>query len=167
MGNIAGVKRDFKGLEKRRLKGLKLRGEGIKRSEVARRLGVTRHAVRQWEKQVEEGGKESVLWNGRAGRLPRLTESQVEELTCMLIEGPMKHGFDTPIWTCRRVAKLIEKKFWIHYHPNHVWKILRRIGFSVQKPIRRAKERDEKAISSWKKRRWLKVKKKPKKSEER
>ncbi|WP_341271202.1 winged helix-turn-helix domain-containing protein [Leptospira noguchii] len=46
-------------------------------------------------------------------------------------------------------------------------KILRRIGFSVQKPIRRAKERDEKAISNWKKHRWLKIKKKPKKSEER
>ncbi|WP_367946798.1 helix-turn-helix domain-containing protein, partial [Leptospira santarosai] len=43
-------------------------------------------------------------------------------------------------WTCRRVGKLIEKKFWIHYHPDHVWKILRRIGFSVQKPIRRAKD---------------------------
>lgn len=159
-----GSQRDFKALEKRRLKGLRLLRAGIEPRVIAKKLGVTRQSVERWKKKFDEGGQAALLWNGRAGRMPRMNGKQLDQLRQMLIEGPEKNGFDTPIWTCRRVATLIRNKFSIKYHHDHVWKILHGIGFSVQKPIRRARERDEKAIANWKSRRWPNIKKKPKNS---
>ena len=79
----------------------------------------------------------------------------------MLREGPTAHGFATDLWTLERVAVVIEETTGVAYHPGHVWKLLKRMGWSVQRPARRAVERDDKAVAVWRAERWPKVKKTP------
>lgn len=79
----------------------------------------------------------------------------------MLLEGPLAAGFPTDLWTLTRVAQVIERHFGVKYHPGHVWRILRDLGWSPQKPERRARERDEEAIERWRKEDWPRIRKKP------
>lgn len=82
-------------------------------------------------------------------------------LTRKLLAGPEKLGYDTPLWTAQRVAVVIEQEFGVRYHSGHVWRILRSMGWSPQRPVGRAIERDEKAIAEWKRVKWPAIKKKP------
>jgi len=161
MGNARGVKRDFDALESRRFAAQKLLARGIHQSEVARRLGVHRQSVSRWAAVLKKQGKDSLRKAGRAGRLPRLSQSQKELIKAALVKGPEAHGYHTCLWTIRRVAALIEEKTGIKYHKGHAWRILRRLGWSSQRPVGRALERDEKAIAHWKKKQWPAIKKKP------
>jgi transposase len=161
MGNPAGIKRDFKALEKRRFAAVKLLEAGVHQSEVARRLGVHRQSVSRWAIAVRRKGRESLRQAGRAGRLSRLSLSQKEAIKAALVEGPPAHGYATSLWTIGRVAALIKDKTGCDYHPGHVWKILRGVGWSSQRPVGRALERDEAAIAHWKKKQWPDIKKKP------
>ena len=97
------------------------------------------------------------------GGKSRLSDQQREELVELLKQGPKAHGFPTDLWTCRRVTELIEKQFAVRYDPSQVWRILRSLGWSCQKPERRARERDEQAIAAWREERWGHIKKRPKK----
>ena len=63
--------------------------------------------------------------------------------------------------TCPRVARLIGDEFGVDYHEGHVWKILRGLGWSPQRPVGRARERNEAAIRSWQRKTWPGLKKKP------
>jgi transposase len=161
MGNARGVKRDFDALEKRRFAGHKLLTAGIHQSEVARRLGVHRQSVSRWAAALNKQGKNALRKAGRAGRLPRLSPKQKELIKAALIEGPEAYGYATSLWTIGRVSALIEQKTGVKYHKGHAWKILRRLGWSSQRPVGRALERDEKAIAHWKKKQWPAIKKKP------
>jgi transposase len=78
-----------------------------------------------------------------------------------LKRGPGALGYDTELWTTDRVTALIEEETGVRYHPGHVWKILRKMGWSCQRPTGRARERDEKVIAHWEKVRWPEVKKTP------
>ena len=164
MGNPAGVKRDFEALEKRRLKAVNLLEKGdLNQSEVARRLRVCRQTVSRWMERFLAGGREALKQAGRAGRKPELTQADREQLQELLLQGPEKLGYQTPLWTCARVADLIEDQLGIEYHPGHVWKILDDLGWSCQRPVGRARERNEAAIRHWRRVRWPAIKKKPKK----
>lgn len=163
MGNARGVRRDFGRLEERRFEGLKLLREGLNQSEVARRVRVCSQTVSRWAKMVAQGGEKSLRAAGRAGRKPLLHEKQRRQLVTRLLEGPEKLGYETPLWTCERVGHLIEQEFGIHYHPGHVWKLLRELNWSPQRPAGRALERNEPAIEEWKRKTWPAIKKKPKK----
>ena len=162
MGNPAGVKRDFEALEKRRLKAIRLLEKSdLNQSEVARRLQVCRQTVSGWTSSRPVARKLSK--KPRAGRKPELTEADGQRLQELLLQGPEKLGYETPLWTCARVAHLIEKKFGVEYHPGHVWKILDDLGWSCQRPVGRARERNEEEIRRWRRVRWPEIKKKPKK----
>lgn len=160
MGNPAGVKRNFDALEKRRLKAFKLLETGMPQAEVARRVGVHRQSVSRWAQAAKVKGKAALLKAGRAGRLPRLSTTQTEQIKGALLQGPEAHGYSTTLWTIGRVAALIEQKTGCHYHPGHVWRLLRSFGWSSQRPTGRALERDEKAIAQWKRQDWPRIKKK-------
>jgi transposase len=153
-------KRDFKALESRRLKGARLLSMGVRAAEVARRLGVARQTVAAWERRLEAGGKDS-LRRGRLGRPRQLSDAQCAELGKMLVAGALAQGFATELWTLPRVAKLIRSRFGIRYSIGHMWHLLRRLGFSCQKPARRATQRNEAGIERWKTRRWPALKKTP------
>jgi transposase len=163
MGNPRGVKRDFEVLERRRLEGLRLLEQGLNQSEVARCLKVCSQSVSRWAKTLQEKGVKGLKAAGRAGRLPLLTLEQRQQLEKQLLQGPEKLGYETPLWTCPRVADLIEREFGVSYHAGHVWKILRQLNWSPQRPRGRALERNEEAIAEWKQKTWPAIKKKPKK----
>ena len=161
MGHPKGQKRDFDALERRRMEALRLFRKGIPQAQIARELKVARQTVSRWVRQYREGGKAALRKADRAGRLPKLDAGQLRQLKAMLVAGPESFGYPTPLWTCPRVAEVIEAEFGIRYHPGHVWKLLRALGFSCQRPVGRAIERDEKAIAEWKEKRWPAIKKKP------
>lgn len=162
MGNPKGVKRDFEALEKRRFEAMRLLKRGINQSETARRLKVARQTVSQWARQYREQGQAGLRQAGRAGRKPLLDAAELERLEALLLEGPEAHGFPTPLWSCPRVARLIEDHFGVRYHEGHVWKILRALHWSPQRPVGKARERNEDAIRTWKRKTWPALKKKPK-----
>lgn len=162
MGNQAGVKRDFEALEKRRVEAVRLLGKGdLNQSEIARRLKVCRQTVSRWAQEHHNGGKEALKKAGRAGRRPELSEADLKRLAELLKKGPEALGYETPLWTCWRVAHLIETEFAVQYHPGHVWKVLCGLGWSCQRPVGRARERNEEAIRQWRRVRWPAIKKKP------
>ncbi len=163
MGNPRGVRRDFQALEKRRLAAVKWFGEELNNSEIGRRLKVCNQTVSRWRKQYLAGGKSALQKAGRAGRKPLLNSDDQQRLVKLLKQGPEQLGYETPLWTCWRVAHLIQQEFGVSYHSGHVWKLLRQLNWSVQRPVGRALERDEDAIRQWKKQRWPALKKKPRK----
>jgi transposase len=160
MGNPAGVRRDFDALEKRRLEAMRMLEKGLNQSEVARRMKVVRQAVSRWARLCRTEGREGLKKAGRAGRKPRLTEQDRQRLTERLLEGPEALGYETPLWTCPRVADLIDREFGIRYHNGHVWKLLIGLGWSPQRPTGRARERNEAAIRQWRRKTWPAIQKK-------
>jgi transposase len=162
MGNPAGVRRDFDELEKRRFEAIRLfEEEGLKQAEIARRLKVVRQSVARWVEQYRNQGKEGLKKAGRAGRKPLLNTSDLQRLERLLERGPEALGYETPLWTCPRVAHLIEEEFGVRYHEGHVWKILVGLGWSPQRPTGRARERNVEQIRNWKRKTWPATKKKP------
>jgi len=163
MGNLRGVRRDFGALERRRLEALKLLKQGYNQSEVARRVKVCSQTVSRWARAVLAQGEKALSAAGRAGRKPLLDGRQRKQLIARLLEGPERLGYETPLWTCNRVAHLIQEEFGIRYHSGHVWKLLRQLNWSPQRPAGRALERNEEAIHHWKRKTWPDIKKKQQK----
>lgn len=161
MGNPAGVRRDFDALEARRLQAAQLLKQGVTQSDVARQVGVHRQSVSRWAQQLEGGGRTALKKAGRAGRKPRLTAADLRRIERGLTRGPEALGYDTSLWTAWRVADLIERECGVRYHPGHVWWLLRKLGWSCQRPAGRALERDDAAIAQWKRQRWPALKKTP------
>jgi len=154
-----GSRRDFAALEARRYEAARLFARGESQAAVARALGATRAAAHRWFHAWQDQGRTALKAAGRAGRKPRLEASQLARVEAALLKGPGAHGFATELWTLPRVATLIERLAHVRYHPGHVWYILRRLGWSLQRPTRQARERDEAAIAQWKRERWPQVKK--------
>jgi len=157
------MRRDFGALEKRRFEAVRLFRKDLNNSEIGRRLKVSNQTVSRWRKEHQQGGNVALRGAGRAGRLPCLSEADKARLVELLLQGPERLGYETPLWTCPRVADLIQQNFGVEYHPGHVWRILRQLNWSVQQPVGRALERDEARIDDWKHRRWPEIKKKLKK----
>src|ERR1019366_5349030 len=160
MGNPAGVRRDFEALERRRMKAAELLRQGVSQSEVARRLGGHRQSVIRWARRLAHSGKAGLKKAGRAGRKPRLSGAQLKQIEHALKRGPEALGYATGLWTASRGRELIEDRCGVRYHQAHVWRILRQLGWSCQRPSGRALERDEEAIRYWKRVGWPRIKKK-------
>jgi transposase len=148
-------------LEVRRRIGGRLLQEGKGVREVSRLVGAAPSSVSRWKQELEQGGMEALQAKPHAGRSPRLSAHQKQELEGILLKGARAAGFLTDLWTLARVTQVIEREFGVKYHPGHVWRILRGMGWSAQKPERRARERDEEAIARWREEGWAQVKKKP------
>ena len=130
--------------------------------EIGRRLKICDQTVSRWRAQYRAGGESALRKAGRAGRKPLLNTADQKRLVELLEKGPERLGYETPLWTCDRVADLIAQEFEVSYHAGHVWKILRQLNWSVQRPAGRALERDEAGIQRWKSERWPEIKKKRK-----
>jgi len=126
---------------------------------IARRLGVSRQSVMRWYRAWRAGGREALRAAGRAGRKPRLAPEQLARVDTALREGPRAHGFRTGLWTLPRVALVIKRVTGVQYHPGHVWRLLGALDWTLQRPAKRAKERNETAIRHWVTTRWPAVKK--------
>jgi transposase len=156
------TRRDFKAMEQRRFRALTLLENGLSQAEVARRTKVSRQSVLRWNRQRLDGGKDALRAAGRAGRKPRLEPEHEQELVKLLVAGPEAAGFSTPLWTLERVAKVIRREFGLACHATTALRVLRdKLGWSCQKPVGRALERDEAAIATWKRKTWPALKKRP------
>ena len=134
---------------------------GRSQAEVARQLGVARQNVSRWHGLWRAGGPDALRSAGPTGSTPRLSDPQLHDLTQALREGARAHGFDTDHWTLARITLVIERLTGVGYHPGHVWKLLRRrLGWRLQRPARRAIERDEQAIARWVESDWPRIRQK-------
>jgi transposase len=129
--------------------------EGVPAAEVARRLRVSATAVYGWQQRWRQGGVQALASKGSPGSRCRLDEEQLRELATLLDEGPAAHGFtEDQRWTLARVADLIARRFRIRYTLRGTANIMYRLGWSVQVPKHRPVERDEAAVTTWRKETW-------------
>ena len=145
--------------EGRRLRAFELKQRGWKQTQIADALGVTEGAVSQWMKRATEEGVEGLRHKPPPGATPRLSEQERAKLPELLAQGAEAHGFRGEVWTCERVAIVIRREFGVSYHPAHVSRLLKALRQSLQKPQRRANQRDEEAMERWKEQRWPSLKK--------
>jgi transposase len=154
------MRRDRVALERRRLQAARLLEQGLTEAEVARRLDVHRQSVNRWAKALKTAGRVGLRRAPQAGRPPKLGETEMAQLEQCLKQGPEQFGYLSGLWTLARVGKLIEQQHGVRYDASQVWRILRKLNWSCQRPTGRARERDEAAIQYWKKVRWPQLKKK-------
>lgn len=141
-----------------RLQAAEMFQQGVRQANIVRALGVSRSAISKWHTAWQAGGRQALLARPNKGRPSRLTDGQKAQLEEELLKGPRAHGYQTELWTIARIGKLIHKLFAVRYHNSHVWLMMTQLGWSCQKPARRAKQRDEAAIEGWRKVRWPKIK---------
>ena len=146
---------------KRRVRAGRLLLAGKTPPEVARVVGAPRQTVYRWRDVLDAEGIDALRDMSKGGRPARLGAAELSRLYVALLEGPEMHGFTTPLWTLKRVRLWIEREFGVRYSEVHVWRLLGQLGFSNQKPDRRALERDAAAIEEWRKRAWPALKKTP------
>jgi transposase len=148
--NARGL-RDRQAFEGVRMQAGALFAAGRSQAEVAHQLGVVRQVVSRWHARWRSGGLEALRSAGPTGPSPRLSDQQLAAVDQALRKGARAHGFDTDHWTLARVATLIEQVTGVAHHYGHVWKLLRhRLHYyRLQRPARRAVERDERAIARW------------------
>ena len=155
------TKHSLQELEIRRRIAGRMLSQGYSVSEVATAVGASNSSVRRWRIAMREGGLKALRARPQPGRRPQLDTAQRQKLVEILLAGPRAAGFANDLWTCPRVAHVIERRFGVRYHPSHVWKLLRKLGWSCQKPEQRARERNEEAIRHWRKCDWPRIKKEP------
>ena len=148
-------------LEARRRRALALLKEGLSLNAVARLLRCAASSVKRWRDRVRRHGERGLRVGASPGRPAKLAAQQRRQLVRWLAQGSLAHGYRTDVWTTAHVAELIQRRFGVHYHRDHVGKLLHAMGWSVQKPERRALQRDETAIETWKREEWPRVKKTP------
>jgi transposase len=152
---------DYATEQARRIEAGRLFARGLSQAQVVHRLGVSRQSASRWFQLWEANGGEGLRGAGRTGRKRRLSDEDLCDLEALLIEGPEAQGYETNLWTLKRIARVVQRHFGVRYHPGHVWKLLGQLGWSCQRPERRARERDEAVIRRWLKYRWPRIKKKP------
>lgn len=146
-------------LERRRRQAIRLLKAGKTLSAVARALSASVSSVFRWYQAYRQEGVQGLRPRPTPGRPPKFSGAQKRQLLKVLLRGPLAAGYRTDLWTLQRVAEVIDRQFGIQYHPCHVWKLLTGLGWSCQKPERRALQRDETAIERWKRNEWLRIKK--------
>ncbi|MEU8272904.1 winged helix-turn-helix domain-containing protein [Microbispora bryophytorum] len=128
--------------------------EGASDAQVAREFRVSRMSANRWRRTLENGGREALASKGAGGAACKLDDAQLARLEKALEEGPTAHGWDDQYWTLPRIAEVIGRLFRVSYTVGGVCYLLHRLGWSWQAPCRRAAERDERAIATWKDEQW-------------
>jgi transposase len=143
---------DFR--EWRRLQALHLREQGWRRCDVAEALNVTERSVSHWAAVARDRGPQG-LWSAPIpGRPPALSPEERRLVPEFLWHGAEAYGFRGAVWTCGRIAKVIEEEFGVAYDKGHVSRLLRQLRWTPQMPVRRAAQRDEQAIERWRSETW-------------
>jgi transposase len=148
-------------LERRRRRAIALLEEGLSLSEVARRLQASVGSVSQRRPAGRSGGEAALAPKPVPGRPHRLPDQQGTLLLQLLLQGPRAHGFSNALWTLKRIAAVLQVQCGRRYHPAHLWKVLRRVGWRCQVPARRPIQRNEQAVVQWKRDKWPAITKSP------
>mgnify|MGYP001057980054 CR=1 FL=1 len=147
--------------EARRFRAWELKQKGWTQTRIAEALGVTSGAVSQWFTAVREGGLAALRSRKGGGPKPRLSEEQLQRLPGLLARGPEAYRFRGDVWTRARVRVVIKREFGVTYSKEHVGRLLRKIGWSRQKPVERASQQDEEESARWHEETWPELEKKP------
>lgn len=147
--------------EGRRLRAWELHEQGWSGQAIAEALGVTGGAISQWLKRARAGGAEALRSHPPPGPTPKLTEAQRAALPGVLAKGAEAYDFVGDVWTTKRIAVVIKRVFGVSYHPAHVSRLMRQIGWTVQKPVVRATQRDEAQVATWRDQTWPALSAKP------
>ena len=148
-------------LKDRRRRALALLDDVLSLNEVGRRIGCNASSVMRWRDARCRLGSQALEVRCSPGRPLKLIQSQRKRLVRLLVKGPLAQGYRTNLWTTARIAALVEQEFGVRYHPDHIGRLMHTLGWSPQKPGRRALERDEDQIERWKQKDWPRVKKTP------
>jgi len=148
-----------KQLEQRRRRAVELLKQGLNLPAVAEKIGCSVSSVHLWREEHKKNGDEGLMAKSVPGRPAKLNKRQKQSLVRVLLKGAVRNGYSTDLWTTRRICEVIGKRFAVAYHPNHIWRLLQEMGWSCQKPTKRAKERNEKEIEHWKRFVWPHIKK--------
>ena len=155
-------RRDFEALTERRMRAAEMFRAGKRQVDVAAALGVSAQTASRWHRDWLAGGKQALAGADRAGRKRWLSDERVAEVEVALADGPKANGYPTDMWTLARVAEVIERVTGVRYSQTQTWTILReRLGWTRQRPARRAVERNDEAIERWVKQDWPRIKKAP------
>jgi transposase len=146
---------------RKRIRAGRLLQKGETPTDVSRAVGVARQTIYTWKNILETEGFDALRSVRGRGRPSRLEPGDLKSLRRCLLQSPTEHGFGTELWTLKRVQALIKRLHGVAYGQTQVWRILGSLGFSAQKPEKRALERDEDAVKLWKARTWPALKKKP------
>jgi transposase len=145
--------------EVRRVQAWHLSQQGWSQRQIAAALGVSEGAISQWMTQARTGGLDGLRGRPRPGAPRRLSIEELTHLPALLHRGAEAYGFHGQVWTRSRIAAVIRLEFGITYHPVHVGRLLIEMRWSPQKPVRRARQRDEAAIAHWHHETWPALKK--------
>jgi transposase len=140
--------------EWRRMRAWQLNQQGWTQRHIAHALDVSEGAVSQWLTVAQRGGPEALRSHPAPGHTPRLSAAQKRLIPEFLWHGPEAYGFRGDVWTCARVARVIEQEFGVHYHKDHIGRLLKELRWTPQVPIKRAIQRDEEAIERWRDEVW-------------
>ena len=146
---------------KKRVRAGRLLQKGKTVAEIALDVGVARQTVYTWKALFNDGGIDALRAVPSRGRPARLDDAQREDLRRAILQKPTEHGFGTELWTIKRVGVVIKRLHGVKFGQTQIWRILGSLGFSPQKPNKRAIERNEDVVRSWKCSTWAALKKKP------
>jgi transposase len=158
---IGMVKKRLDEATKKRLRAGRMLLAGKRPAEVGLAVGVARQTVYTWKRLLDEGGIDALRAVLGRGRPAKLDEGQLEQVRRAILQKPTDHGFGTDLWTLKRVGSVIKRLHGVQFGQTQIWRILGALGFSAQKPEKRAIERDEDAVRQWRRRTWPGLKKKP------
>ncbi|EXU67228.1 transposase [Streptomyces sp. PRh5] len=141
------------------MRAVELFEQGRPHAQIAGMLGVSPESVRRWKRQWEQGGAAALRRSPATGRPPKLDDAQVEQVRAALEQGAQAHGFEADLWTLERVGLVVERVTGVKLARASVWRLLTgRLGWSLQRPQRRAVERDESEIARWVTHEWPRIK---------
>jgi transposase len=131
-----------------------LKQQGWYQRDIGQALGVSEETVSRWLARAHDGGPAALQARPRSGHPPKLSAAQKRLIPEFLWHGPEAYGFRGEVWTCGRVARVIEEEFGVRYHKDHVGRLLKDLRWTPQMPIKRAIQRDEEAIERWRDEVW-------------
>ncbi|MER6391648.1 winged helix-turn-helix domain-containing protein [Streptomyces sp. NPDC001523] len=141
------------------MRAVELFEDGVSNSDVATAVGVCAESVRRWRRLWEQGGASALRRRAATGRPPKLDDTQVEMVRSALEQGAQAHDFEADLWTLERVGMVVERVTGVSLSRASVWRLLTgRLGWSLQRPERRAVERDESEIARWIAHEWPRIK---------
>ncbi len=137
---------DYEALRRR---CVELKQAGWKQADIGRAFGLTEGWVSQTLKTYRQKGEAGLTTGKRTGAPSRLTADQLVQLTKELAKGAEQHGFSGQVWTRPRINEVITKLFGISYDPSQIGRLLKKVGWSQQKPTRQARQQDPLAVANW------------------
>jgi len=159
--DIVMVQKRLSEAVKKRVRAARMLQAGKGCAEVGLAVGVARQTVYTWKRLLDEGGIDALRAVPEPGRPAQLDAAQLAAVRAVVLQSPTEHGFGTELWTLKRVGAVIERMHGVRFGQTQIWRILGSLGFSPQKPEKRAIERNDDAVRRWRRRTWPALKKKP------